>query len=306
MATNNTFRDVYVSAKDGLKLHVREYGPRVTDTPAVVCLPGMARTAHDFHPLAELLANDPQQPHRVICVDYRGRGLSDWDPDWTHYNPLIEIDDLQQVLAALGIPKAIFVGTSRGGLIVLGLVTVAPELIHAVVFNDIGPVVEPQGLVRIRGYLGKLPKPANFADAVAILKSYQDAQFPTLGQEDWEGLAHGTWHEIDGELKLAYDPALKNTLEGLDLTAAVPPLWPMFESLKDLPVLVMRGEKSDILRPETLAEMQARHDKLETVLVADQGHTPVMSHPDVSQPIVSFINRIGRTGAAAHTPREDE
>ncbi|MGV6872479.1 alpha/beta fold hydrolase [Pseudochelatococcus sp. B33] len=286
------FRDVYISAKDGLRLHVREYGPSVSDYPAVVCLPGMARTAADFHDLAEILANDAHRPHRVISVDYRGRGLSDWDPDWTHYNPYVEIDDLQQVLSALGIAKAIFVGTSRGGLLVLGLVGIAPELIHAVVFNDIGPVVEPQGLVRIRGYLGKMPSPASYAEAIDILRSYQDAQFPALDERDWEALAHGTWHEADGTLKLAYDPALKNTLEGVDLEKAAPPLWPMFDGLKNVPVLAVRGEKSDILRPETLAEMQARHEHLETLLIADQGHTPVMTHPEVSGPIASFINRV--------------
>lgn len=286
------FRDVYVSAKDGLKLHVREYGPAASEYPAVVCLPGMARTAADFHDLAEVLASDPHRPHRVVAVDYRGRGLSDWDPDWTHYNPFVEIDDLQQVLSALGIAKATFVGTSRGGLLVLGLVGVAPELIHAVVFNDVGPVVEPQGLVRIRGYLGKLPTPASYPEAIAILKSYQDAQFPGLDERDWEALAHGTWHEADGGLKLAYDPALKNTLEGVDLEKAAPPLWPMFDGLKHVPVLAVRGEKSDIFRADTLAEMQARHDNLETLLVADQGHTPVMTHPEVSGPIASFINRV--------------
>lgn len=286
------FRDVYVSAKDGLKLHVREYGPAVSDRPAVVCLPGMARTASDFHDLAEILANDPHQPHRVISVDYRGRGLSEWDPDWTHYNPFVEIDDLQQVLSALGIAKAIFVGTSRGGLLVLGLVGIAPELIHAVVFNDVGPVVEPQGLVRIRGYLGKMPTPESYAEAVEILRSYQDAQFPSLDTRDWEALAHGTWHEEDGALKLAYDPALKNTLEGVDLEKAAPPLWPMFDGLKDVPVLAVRGERSDILRPETLDEMQARHANLETLLIADQGHTPVMTHPEVNGPIARFINRV--------------
>ncbi len=286
------FRDVYVSAKDGLKLHVREYGPSVSDYPAVVCLPGMARTAADFHDLAELLANDPHRPHRVVCVDYRGRGLSDWDPDWTHYNPYVEIDDLQQVLSALGIAKAIFVGTSRGGLLVLGLVGIAPELIHAVVFNDVGPVVEPQGLVRIRGYLGKMPEPANYDEAIDILRSFQDAQFPGLDARDWAALAHGTWHEADGGLKLAYDPALRKTLEGVDLEKAAPPLWAMFEGLKHVPILAVRGETSDILRADTFAEMQARHDNLETLLIPGQGHTPVFTHPEVSGPIASFINRV--------------
>ncbi|MFT0892640.1 alpha/beta fold hydrolase [Pseudochelatococcus sp. G4_1912] len=298
MGETLAFRNVYLSAKDGLKLHVREYGPRVSERPTVVCLPGMARNATDFHALAEMLANDPDQPHRVICIDYRGRGLSEWDPDWTHYNPFTELDDLQQVLTALAVDKATFVGTSRGGLIVLGLAAAAPELINAVVFNDIGPVIEPQGLARIRGYLGNLPTPANYQEAIGIVRDYLESQFTALEDHDWEVFAQGTWLENDGALKLAYDPALKKTLEGLDLTKASPPLWPMFDALKNVPMMAVRGENSDILRADTLSEMQARRTQLETLFVPNQGHAPVMTHPDVSGPIARFISRVSQLQAA--------
>lgn len=298
MNSDKGYRDIYISAKDGLKLHVREYGPRVSDRPAVVCLPGLTRNAIDFHALAEILANDPHHPLRVISVDSRGRGLSEWDPDWTHYNVFIELDDLQQILIALGIEKATFVGASRGGMIAMGLAATAPELINAVVFNDIGPVIEPEGLIRIRGYLGSMPTPANYQEAVDVLKECFNTHFPTLEYPHWEAMAHGTWHQIDGALKAAYDPAIKKTLEGIDLEKDVPSLWPMFDALTNVPVMVVRGEKSDILLHDTIEEMQSRHAQLETLIVPEQGHTPVLTHAGVSGPIVCFIQKVSRPWAA--------
>lgn len=307
MGGNQMYRDIYITAKDGLKLHVRDYSPALntdaphaaSEVPAVVCLPGMARTAADFHSLAVLLASDPHQPHRVIAIDYRGRGLSEWDQDWTHYSPIVEIEDLRQTLTALGIARATFVGTSRGGLLVMGLVAAAPELIHAVVLNDIGPVVEAQGLVRIRGYLGKLPQPTTLDEAVDILRSFQSAQFPALETEHWQDMARGTWREDGDTLTLAYDPALRNTLENVDLEKAAPPIWPLFEALSHLPLMVVRGERSDILTADTLDEMKKRNPAMEVLEIPGQGHTPVMSHAEVSKPIASFIQRVSLAGSAA-------
>lgn len=294
MNSDKGYRDVYVSAKDGLKLHVREYGPRVSDRPVVVCLPGLTRNATDFHALAEALANDPQHPLRVISVDYRGRGLSEWDPDWTHYNIYTELDDLQQVLIALAIEKATFVGTSRGGLIALGLAATASELINAVVFNDIGPVIEPQGLIRIRTYLGSMPTPTNYREAVNVLKECFDTHFPKLEDPHWEAMAHGTWCQNEGKLTPSYDPAIRKTLESIDLQKDVPPLWPMFDALTHLPVMVVRGEKSDILLHQTIEEMQSRHAQLETLTVPGQGHTPVLTHAGVREPIACFIQKVSQ------------
>src|SRR5262245_42096192 len=137
------FASIFVSAPDGLKLHVRSYGPRLASTLPVVCLPGLARTTADFHPLATALATDPTEPRRVLALDYRGRGLSEYDRHPENYALPVELADLLAVLTALDIATAVFVGTSRGGLLAMMLAAAKPTAIAGVVLNDIGPVIEP-------------------------------------------------------------------------------------------------------------------------------------------------------------------
>src|SRR3712207_6605566 len=132
------FRDLFVSAADGLRLYARDYGPDAGAALPVVCLPGLARTSEDFHDLAQALSADPRRPRRVLALDYRGRGRSEWDPDWRNYDVRVELNDVLQVLAAAGIDKAVFVGTSRGGLIVMALGAVRPTLLAGAVLNDVG------------------------------------------------------------------------------------------------------------------------------------------------------------------------
>ncbi|WP_112663309.1 alpha/beta fold hydrolase [Microvirga flavescens] len=267
------YRDLFVSAQDGLRVYARDYGPVVSSATPVVCLPGLARNSSDFHELALSLSQDAT-PRRVICVDYRGRGRSEWDQDWRNYDVRIEVNDILQILTVAGIENAVFVGTSRGGLIIMALGAVRPTLLRGAVLNDVGPVIEAKGLIRIRGYIGKLPKPRNFREAGQILKQMSDTQFPANTEEQWERLAKGTWQEKDGELVLSYDPALLRTLEALDLETPLPDLWPFFEGLKNIPVMVLRGANSDLLSATTLEEMQKRHPSLSAVTVPDQGHAP--------------------------------
>src|SRR5690348_6368664 len=146
--------DHHVTARDGLRLHVRERGARTAPGLPVVCLPGLARTTADFEPLAAALAGDPARPRRVLALDYRGRGLSDHDPDPDNYSIPVELDDVLGVLTARAVGSAVFVGTSRGGLIVMALAAARPGVIAGAILNDIGPVLEPQGLMRIKGYVG--------------------------------------------------------------------------------------------------------------------------------------------------------
>src|SRR5262249_21011277 len=149
------YSDHYVTAQDGLRLHLREYGsPSASGLPAV-CLPGLARTAADFERLAGALAHDTDHPRRVLAVDYRGRGPSEDDRDPANYSVPVELADLLAVLPAREIPSAVFVGPSRGGLIAMGLAAIRPAVVAGVVLNDIGPVIEPQGLMRIKSYVGK-------------------------------------------------------------------------------------------------------------------------------------------------------
>ena len=146
----------------------------------MVCLPGFARTAADFHELALALSQDEAKPRRVLALDYRGRGLSGYDKDWKNYDIRVELDDLMQVLVATGIERAVFVGTSRGGLLTMALAAARPAAIMGVVLNDVGPVIDARGLLRIRGYVGKLPAPRSYGEGAEILKRLSDQQFPLL------------------------------------------------------------------------------------------------------------------------------
>ncbi|MGO4571579.1 alpha/beta fold hydrolase [Microvirga sp. 2TAF3] len=278
---NGSYRDLFVSAADGLRLFARDYGPDIGDALPVVCLPGLARTSEDFHELAESLSRDADLPRRVIALDYRGRGRSEWDKDWRNYDVRIEANDVQQVLTAAGIHKAVFVGTSRGGLITMALSAIHPSLLAGAVLNDVGPVIEGKGLIRIRSYIGKLPAPRNMSEAAHLLKRMSDAQFPRYTEEQWLKLARGTWREDarredGGGLVLNYDPQLMKTLEAVDLEMPLPVLWPLFEGLKPFPVLAIRGANSDLLTHKTLQAMQDAHPRLKTVTVPDQGHAPAI------------------------------
>ncbi|NJL71843.1 MAG: alpha/beta hydrolase [Candidatus Competibacteraceae bacterium] len=170
------WRQRTIRAADGLRLHVRDYGDPASRLLPVICLPGLARTSADFDELACHIAWRRQKERRVVALDYRGRGLSDYDPNWQNYDIRIELDDVLHVLTALGIGDVILVGTSRGGLISMAMAAARPAIIRGVVMNDIGPVIDGKGLARIKGYVGKLPAPASWAEAVTILKRIGDQQ----------------------------------------------------------------------------------------------------------------------------------
>lgn len=290
MNSDTGFRSHFVSARDGLKLHVREYGPQAAPSLPIVCLAGLARTSADFHELALALAEDG--PRRVLALDYRGRGRSDYAKDWHDYDIRVELDDLMQVLAATGVEEAVFVGTSRGGLLTMALGAARPTAIRGAVLNDVGPVIDARGLLRIRGYVGKLPTPRSFAEGAEILKRLSDQQFPLFGEAEWEMMARRTWTERNGALVPDYDPRLLKTLEELDLEAPLPELWPYFAALNHVPVLAIRGENSDLLAEKTLEEMGQRHPRCETFTAPGQGHAPLLGSKDM-------VRRIGRLIAKA-------
>ncbi|MEN5082424.1 alpha/beta hydrolase [Bosea sp. TWI1241] len=297
MDADTGFRSLFVSARDGLRLHARDYGPLDAAGLPVVCLPGLARTAADFHELALALAGDETRPRRVLALDYRGRGRSDYDRDWRRYDIRIELDDLMQVLAAAGVEQAVFVGTSRGGLLTMALAVARPAAIRGVVMNDIGPVIDARGLLRIRGYIGKMPVPRSFAEGAEILKRLADQQFTAFGEAEWQTMARRTWTERDGALVPDYDPRLMKTLEALDLEAPLPDLWPYFAALNGVPVLAIRGENSDLMAAATLEEMAARHPDCETVTAAGQGHAPLLGTREMVRRIARLIEKAEKRGA---------
>ena len=285
----NSGTSIFISAPDGLRLHARCRGRRSEPAVPVVCLPGLARTAADFDVLAESLANRPGHPRRVVALDYRGRGNSEYDRNPANYSFQIELADVLAVVTALDCWPAIFVGTSRGGILAMLLAAVRPTALAGVVLNDIGPLIEPKGLMRIKGYVGKLPQPRSFEEGAEILRRLFDAQFPKLGPDDWLAYARRTFKQEDGKLVPSYDVKLANTMQGINFEKPLPPLWKEFDALRNVPVMVIRGENSDILSAETVAAMRARRPALETVTVPDQGHPPLLTAPDLIRRVAGFV-----------------
>jgi pimeloyl-ACP methyl ester carboxylesterase len=279
----------FITAQDGLKLHVRAYGARATTGLPVVCLPGLARTGADFHPLASAMAGDAKHPRYVLAVDYRGRGLSGYDYDADNYSLPVELADLLSVLTALEIGRAVLVGTSRGGLITMLLGSARPAAIAGVVLNDIGPVIEARGLMRIKGYVGRLPQVKSFEEGAEFLRRLFSPQFPALSPDDWMAQARRTFREQNDRIVPDYDPKLARVLRDVDSERAPPPLWQQFDSLARTPMLLIRGANSDLLSAATFEAMRARRRQCEALVVPDQGHAPLLSDDDTIARIGAFV-----------------
>ncbi len=278
-------RSLFVTAQDGLRLHVRAYGARASAALPVVCLPGLARSAADFESLAATLSSNRQ----VLAVDYRGRGKSDYDHNPANYNLQVELADVLAVLTAFGIGPAVFIGTSRGGILTMLLAVARPTAIAGCVLNDIGPVIELGGVMRIKSYVGKLPQPASFREAADVLQQRFGSHFPKWSDADWLAFAHRTFKEANGRIVADYDIKLATILDGITPERPLPPLWKEFDALARVPVMVVRGANSDILSEATVDALRARRRSLDVLEVADEGHAPRLSDPQTAGRIAAII-----------------
>jgi pimeloyl-ACP methyl ester carboxylesterase len=301
---SNPATSTFVTAQDGLRLHVRSYGPRTAPALPVLCLPGLARTVADFDVLATALAADPRTPRRVIALDSRGRGESDYDRKPANYNLQVELADLLAVLTALGVPKAVFVGTSRGGILAMLLAAARPTVIAGCVLNDIGPVIEPKGLMRIKSYVGKLPRPASFHEAAELLRRLFGSQFTRLSDDDWVVFARRTFKDAGGHIMPNYDVKLATTLARVGPDKPLPALWKEFDALARVPMMVIRGGNSDILSAATVEAMRARRDRLDVLEIPDEGHAPLLVGPDSIGPIAAFVAACDRAGPTAQADQD--
>lgn len=291
-ADASDFQERFYTSSDGLKLYARDYRPEAAAAAQrlpVICLPGLTRNTRDFHPLALLLSRDTMVPRRVIALDSRGRGNSAWDENKTNYNLAIEAGDVIAACAALGIERAIFIGASRGGLILHLIAATRPDLLEAVVLNDIGPVIEAEGLARIRDYLNSGRKPADWNDAAEILRENHGAAFTALEAQDWHEMAHALYRDVDGKPVADFDPAIAEALQSVDFTQPLPDLWAQFESLKPLPLMLIRGENTLLLSQETANDMARRHPGLVLHTASKQGHAPLLHLGSIPAAIQAFL-----------------
>jgi pimeloyl-ACP methyl ester carboxylesterase len=285
----------YYTAADGLKLYARDYGhdnPQTELRPTVVCLPGLTRNSRDFHQLALILSRDPSAPRRVVALDFRGRGNSAWDDNKQHYNPIVEAEDVVSACRAFDLPKAAFIGTSRGGLVLHALAQTNPAILQAAILNDIGPVLDVEGLRDIRDYLNRGRKPADWGDAVRILKEDHGSSFPILAEQDWRDMAHAIYRDVDGSIIADVDPAIALIMKSIDLDGPQRDLWPQFEGFAGLPLMVIRGENSKLLSLETVSEMGRRHGKMRSLAVPGQGHPPILHLAGLPTAIQEFLAQI--------------
>ena len=246
-AANDGYHDIYFTARDGLRLYGRAYkaaGTMRARRP-VLCLAGLTRNSRDFEAAAKALSTHPTTARDVYTLDIRGRGLSEHDGDWRNYAVPIEAHDVIDFMTVLGLFDAGIIGTSRGGLIAMVLAAVQPTRIGAVVLNDIGPVIEADGLARIAGYVGRVPTPKTWAEAAHTVRELTKRDFPTMTQADAEAVARQLFNERNGRPISGYNSKLKNCLSVLD--GPIPELWPQFMALGRVPVLTIRG--AELRRP---------------------------------------------------------
>ena len=286
----------FTAASDGLALHALDYGDAHSPRLPVVCLPGLSRTAEDFTPLATALATE----RRVLALDLRGRGRSGYDRDPKNYKIAVETDDVVTVMTALAVGPAIFVGTSRGGLVTMTLATKRLDLIAGAVLNDIGPIVDTAGVMRIKSYVGKLAHPATFQQGADILRGVSGNQFPKLTAADWLAAAKRAWREDGGRLVVTYDPALTHTLEMVSPDKPFPTLWNEFDAMARVPLMVVHGANSDILSTATVSDMQAHRPDMEVVTVPDQGHAPLLADACTIAAITAFAAKCDAARAGSH------
>ena len=285
-----SFTDFFWTSHEGLPMHARDHAPSSgTQKLPVICIHGLTRNARDFEDLAPRIA---ALGRRVLAVDVRGRGLSAHDPNPMNYHPGTYAADIVSLLAAAGIEKAVFVGSSMGGLITMVLTSIMPGAIAAAVLNDVGPELSPIGLARIAGYTGMAGRFETWGDAVAYARAINQAAFPAYGPAEWDVFARRLFDEKDGAFVLAYDPDISAPIKAAaEATAktqaeggqalAPPDMYPLFRALaKDRPLLLVRGEISDLIDTGIAERMRAAAPHMAYAEVPGVGHAPMLTEPE--------------------------
>lgn len=280
------YRDGYWWSADGLRLHYRDYaGPSAK--PPIVCISGLTRNARDFASVADRLAG----AWRLILVDLRGRGESGYAKDPLSYAPLTYMQDVQAMVEALGFKGIVAFGTSLGGLVTMLLSSTSSDLIAGALINDIGPVIEAAGLARIGGYVGRAQSHATWIHAARALAEVQGDIYPDYDLEDWLRYAKRLYKLTSGgRVALDYDMKIGEAFR-LGGGGAID-MWPAFESLGGRPVVLVRGERSDLLSEETVVEMARRVPDLQVATVSRVGHAPVLDEPEAVAAIDALLERI--------------
>ena len=281
-----SFRDRRYTSSDGLSLYYRDSGDPLAPRTPVLCLPGLTRNSRDYAYLARRLS----ETRRVLCPDYRGRGQSDYDPDWRNYHPRTYLEDIRHLLAVAGVGRVAVIGTSMGGILAAGMAVAMPTILAGVVINDVGPEIGVRGLDRIVTYMRDAGPLHDWNAAVAKLR----ANFPNLpayADSDWLKIAKATYREShDGLLRPDWDvrlvkPLLVGGAESYNMIA-------LFSALRALPVLLVRGERSDVLHADAFERMGKLLPAARRLTVPNVGHAPSLSEPVAKDALDEFLHSV--------------
>lgn len=276
----------FVAVPDGLRLHYRDYAGH-SDRPPLLCLHGLTRNSRDFAEFAKRYSPE----WRVIAPDFRGRGLSDYDPLPARYTPVTYAADILHLLNALEIEQAVFVGTSLGGLVTMAVAGIAPDRIAASILNDVGPELTDTGLDRLRTYVGKDVRFATWDEAAETIAANNRHVPASYGHDDWMKMARRVCREDKGAIVFDYDMAIAFPLEAQGPAPKVD-LWPLFKVLGRKPLLVVRGERSDLLSAAALQKMHDAVPDMRSVTVPGVGHAPTLDEADALEAIDRFLEAL--------------
>ena len=289
MTSASDYRSIHFQTVDGLTLFARDYSLAPSALTPLLCLPGLTRSSKDFETIALWLARS----RRVIAPDFRGRGLSQFAGDPASYRPDIELADMIGLLGFLKIDRVAIIGTSRGGIAGMLMAAFHRDRLAGLLLNDIGPKLEPAGLLRIRTYLGVQVKFESWSAAIASLKS-SNPGFESLSAGEWQAFAQRVFKETDGEPCINYDPALATTFPTVDdiESGRVATLWELYAHLVGLPLTVVRGEHSDLLSSATVEAMKQMNADLDATTVSSRGHAPFLDEMEAKEAILRWLAKV--------------
>ena len=281
------FTETFWTSPDGLRLYTRVYESEAAGAATVLCLHGLTRNSRDFEDLAPHL----QHRYRVIVPDLRGRGLSARDTNPQNYQPATYVQDVLALMDIVDAAQVTVIGTSLGGLLAMMLGVGYRDRIAGIVLNDIGPEADPAGIERIKGYAGRLPPPKDWSDAIAQTRTMFGDAWPNLSEQGWSRIVRrGFSEDASGAIRVDADPMIGEMLRAAP--AATANLWPFWNVLRGIPMLAIRGARSDILSAATFARMKAEIPDLTQLEVAQRGHVPLLDEPECIAAIDTFLARI--------------
>ena len=284
----------YWSSEDGVRLHCRDY-PGREDRPPIVCIAGLTRNARDFETLAERLAGE----WRIIAIDLRGRGESGYAKDPMSYTPVTYVEDVEALLEELGAGRYVVFGTSLGGIVTMLLAQANVHRLAGVLINDVGPEIEAAGLGRIRSYVGKSNTWPTWMHAARAVQDANADVYPDFGLEDWLAMAKRLYRlNSAGRIVLDYDMRIAEPFR-LPGNETGPDLWQALVQLKQVPTLIIRGERSDVLSAATADRMARTLNNAQLVTVPDVGHAPTLSEPQSIAAIDRLLDQVSRELARA-------